>query len=167
MVHSNEGETRYHRAMLPRVLAVASVAWLAAILLAPLAIASDRPMLSAGAVGLYAAGARICHQRPDRCFWIHGRPMPVCARCSGLYAGAAFAAPLALVWAARLSGRRARLVLAAAALPTLVTWSLEMAGRAHPSNIARLVAALPLGFAAAWLVVSTLSNGSRPNHKDH
>jgi uncharacterized membrane protein len=114
-------------------------------------------VLAAGAVGLYAAGARICHQRPERCFRIHGRPMPVCARCSGLYAGAAFAAPFALVWAARLSTRRARLAAAVAALPTLVTWSLEMAGLAHPSNTARFVAALPLGCVAAWLVISTLS----------
>ena len=131
--------------------------WLAAILLAPLAIGSDRSVLSVGAAGLYAAGARICHQRPDRCFWIHGRAMPVCARCSGLYAGAALAAPLALVWAAQLSGRRARAVAAAAALPTLITWSLEAAGLAHPSNAVRFVAALPLGCVAAWLVVSTMT----------
>jgi uncharacterized membrane protein len=150
--------------MLPRLLAGAAVVWLTAILVAPLAIASDRPALSIGAVGLYAAGARICHQRPDRCFRIQGRPMPVCARCSGLYAGAAFAAPLALVWAARLSGRRARLVAAAAALPTAMTWSLEIAGLAHPSNLVRFVAALPLGLVAAWLVVSTLSDGVRAHH---
>jgi uncharacterized membrane protein len=153
--------------MLLRVLGVAPVAWLMAILLAPLAIASDRPAVSAGAVGLYAAGARICHQRADRCFWIHGRPMPVCARCTGLYAGAAFAAPLALVWAARLSSRRAQLVAAAAALPTLATWGLEMAGLAHPSNDVRFAAALSLGFVAAWLVVSALAHGPRLQHQDH
>jgi uncharacterized membrane protein len=157
--------------MLSRLLAGAAVLWLAAILLAPLAIASDRAAVAAGAVGLYATGARICHQRPERCFWIHGRPMPVCARCAGLYAGAGFAAPFALIWAAQLSGRRARVIAAAAALPTLVTWTLEMAGLAHPSNIVRFVAAVPLGLVAAWLVLSTMSDGPRHgprlNHKDH
>jgi uncharacterized membrane protein len=153
--------------MLSRLLAGAAVLWLVAILLAPLAIPSDRTAVAAGAASLYATGARICHQRPERCFWIHGRPMPVCARCAGLYAGAAFAAPLALVWAAQLSGRRARLIAAAAALPTLVTWTLEMAGLAHPSNTVRLIAGLPLGFAVAWLVLSTMSHGRRLNHKDH
>ena len=64
--------------MLVRALVVAGVLWLAAILLAPLAIASRQSGVSLGAAGIYAAGARICHQRPDRCFWIHGRPMPVC-----------------------------------------------------------------------------------------
>ena len=29
----------------------------------------------------------ICHQRPDRCFHINGRPMSLCARCTGFYPG--------------------------------------------------------------------------------
>ena len=135
---------------------------MAAIFLAPLAIGSGRAVPSLAAALVYGAGARVCHQRPDRSFWIHGRPMPVCARCTGLYASAALAAPLALFLAAGLSGRRARYLVAAAALPTLITWGLEMAGLAHPPNIVRAVAALPLGFAAAWLVIATLTDGPRP-----
>ena len=88
--------------------------------------------------------------------------MPVCARCTGLYASAALGAPLALLLAAGLSGRRARSIVALAALPTLVTWGLEIAGFAHPSNIVRAIAALPLGFAAAWLVIATLADRARP-----
>ena len=88
--------------------------------------------------------------------------MPVCARCTGLYASAALAAPLALFLAAGLSGRRARYLVAAAALPTIITWGLEMAGLVHPSNMVRAIAALPLGFAAAWLVIATLADGRRP-----
>lgn len=143
--------------MLLRALVVASVAWLAAILFAPLAIASGRPVISAAAVGLYAAGARICHQRPTRCFLIQGRPMPVCARCTGLYAGAAFAAPLALLLASGVSTRRARRLALIAAIPTVFTWATEVAGFTHPSNAVRFTAALPLGFVAAWLVVGILS----------
>lgn len=29
----------------------------------------------------------ICHQRPERCFIINGKPMPICARCTGVYSG--------------------------------------------------------------------------------
>jgi uncharacterized membrane protein len=142
-----------------RALVAAAVLWAAAILLAPLAIASGQGRLSLGAAGVYTAGARVCHQRPDRCFWIHGRPMPVCARCTGLYAGAALAGPLALFLASGLSSRRARLTVTLAALPTLISWGIEIAGLAHPSNSVRAIAALPLGFVAAWLVISTLSHG--------
>jgi uncharacterized membrane protein len=153
--------------VLVRALAVASGLWVMAVVLAPLAIVSRQPVFSFAAVGVYSAGARVCHQRPDRCFQVHGRPMPVCARCTGLYASAALGAPLAVFWASRLSSRRARLVVAVAALPTLITWGIEIAGLAHPSNTARAIAALPLGFAAAWLVIATLADGPRPHHEEH
>jgi uncharacterized membrane protein len=151
--------------VLVRALVIAALAWVAAITLAPFAIASTRTGLSLGAAAVYAAGARICHQRPDRCFRIGGVPMPVCARCTGLYAGAAVAAPLALLVASGLSSRHARRIAAVAALPTLLTWSIEMAGFAHPSNTVRAIAGLPLGFAAAWLVIATLAHGPRPRTK--
>jgi uncharacterized membrane protein len=137
-----------------RVLAIGAVMWLAAILLAPFAVASRQPVVSLSGAAIYAGGSRVCHQRAERCFWIHGRPMPVCARCTGLYTSAAVAAPLALVLAGAVSSRRARHITVVAALPTLLTWSLEMAGIAHPSNIVRATAALPLGFAAGWLVAT-------------
>jgi uncharacterized membrane protein len=33
--------------------------------------------------------ALVCHQRPERSFWIFGAPVAVCARCLGIYLGAA------------------------------------------------------------------------------
>src|ERR1019366_3025402 len=30
----------------------------------------------------------VCHQIPERCLSIAGAPMPVCARCAGIYFGA-------------------------------------------------------------------------------
>lgn len=127
--------------------------WLFAIVAAPVFIASsDRASFCAAAV--YAAGSHVCHQRPERSFHIAGHKMPVCARCTGLYVSAAAAVPLAVLLAAPLSARRARWILLAAALPTLVTWTLEYAGVMPFGNVARAVAALPLGFAAAWLVVT-------------
>ena len=35
-----------------------------------------------------------CHQMPERSFFIHGYQFPVCARCTGVYLGAAFAVVL-------------------------------------------------------------------------
>lgn len=123
-------------------LAIGIVVWVAGLVLAPWL--------------LFPAGHFLCHQRPDRSFFVHGRQMPVCARCTGLYVGAAFGAPLALAAAAAMASGRARLILGGAALPTLVTWSLEFAGVVPFSNVARFAAALPLGFAAAWLVLGVL-----------
>ncbi len=33
---------------------------------------------------------RICHQRPERSFFVNGSQLPICARCIGLYLGVLF-----------------------------------------------------------------------------
>lgn len=135
-------------------LALGSALWVAAILIAPVALDSSHHGVSTCAAAVYAAGSYICHQRPERSFHIAGRKLPVCARCTGLYLSAAAAVPLAILLAAPLTGRRARWILVAAALPTAITWLLEYTGAMPFGNLARAVAALPLGFTAAWLVVT-------------
>jgi uncharacterized membrane protein len=137
-------------------LAIAAALWVTLIVGAPLAIASTHRTVSVGAAIVYEIGARVCHQRPERCFRTAGRPLPVCARCTGLYAGGAIGASAALLFGSALSSRRARRVAILAALPTLITWSLEAVSVAHPSNSVRAIAALPLGFVAAWLVIHTI-----------
>lgn len=125
-----------------------------AIFAAPVAIESPHRPISFCAAAVYAAGSYVCHQRPERSFHIAGHKMPVCARCTGLYVSAAAAVPVAFLFAVPMTARRARLVLLVAALPTALTWGLEYAGVMPFSNAARALAALPLGCAAAWLVVT-------------
>jgi uncharacterized membrane protein len=100
---------------------------------------------------LYFAAGRICHQRPERSFATAGVQWPVCGRCSGLYLSAPFGA--AWAWARRrdLGVRRRHFLIAA--LPTLVTLAMEWSGGIAVSNVTRAIAALPLGFAIAWLLV--------------
>jgi uncharacterized membrane protein len=138
-------------------LGAAAIAWLAALLIAPFGIASTHRVLTAGAACVYLTGSFVCHQRPERSFHLAGRQLPVCARCTGLYAAAALAAPIALAAATSLTASRARRLALVAALPTAVTWSLEYFAGVPFSNLVRFVAALPLGAAAAWLVVSVLT----------
>ena len=35
-----------------------------------------------------AIGYAVCHQIPERTFYVNGRPLPLCARCSGMFLGA-------------------------------------------------------------------------------
>jgi uncharacterized membrane protein len=135
--------------------------WVAAVVLAPLAIASPIPAVARAAVAVYAAGGVVCHQRPDRSFHIHGRQVAVCARCTGLYVSALAGGLLALTLATSISSARARVWLLAAALPTLTTVGVELAGWASPSNTTRMLSALPLGAVAAWLVVTTVAGDRR------
>lgn len=57
--------------------------WLAAILLAPYAASRGGRV----APLLYSLFAPVCHQRPERCFFLFGFPLAVCARCWGIYLG--------------------------------------------------------------------------------
>ena len=126
------------------VIGFGALLWVAALIMTPGAL---RPLC-----------AFICHQRPERSFFVDGTQLPVCARCLGLYAGAALAIPFALLAGTPPAARRARYILLVAALPTALTWTLEFAGAIPFSNAARFIAALPLGCTASWLVLATITD---------
>src|SRR6267142_1248191 len=54
------------------------------IVIAPLAAAGNHNLL---AFSIYRTFANVCHQLPERSFYIAGHQFAVCARCTGLYAG--------------------------------------------------------------------------------
>ncbi|PYR75676.1 MAG: hypothetical protein DMF87_19875 [Acidobacteria bacterium] len=139
------------------LVALAACAWLALLMLAPLLAA---PLAAA----LYAVGAQICHQRPERSFHLFAAQLPVCARCLGLYAGAALGSPLALASAvrARIAAWPSRMLLVTASIPTVLTLVAEWSGAWGGSNAVRAAAGLPLGGAVALVVaraVATLHYG--------
>ena len=142
---------------LAAVLTAAALVWAVAILAAPFALGTQR--FAAPAAITYIAADRICHQRPDRSFHLDGAQLPVCARCAGLYLSAA--AGVLVAWTPRRRWRAGRTALAIAAAPTIVTWGLEVAGVMSFSNLARAIAAVPLGAVGGWLFVRMLRYDSR------
>lgn len=134
-------------------LTIGAILWTFLLVASPVAI--SRPALSVPAAAVYAVSSRICHQRPERSFHLGGTQMPVCGRCFGLYLSAALGAVFA--WSGRrIRDDRTRHVLALAAVPTGITWSLEAAGLAGFTNLTRAAAALPLGLVAGWVLVQML-----------
>ena len=126
-------------------LAVLAVTWLGVLVVAPYL-----PVSVAGP--LYVFGSFICHQLADRSFHFGAVQLPVCARCIGIYGGAAIGAVAAL--RVPLAGCcQARLVIALAAVPTALTLILEWAGAWFPSNAARALAGATLGLALAHVIV--------------
>ena len=124
-------------------------AWTALVIAAPLL----------GWPALYAAAHLVCHQLPDRTFHVSAGPLAVCARCLGLYLGAAgggASARLSRSKPFRPATRTARATVAVAALPTLLTLVAEWLLRWPVTNAIRFAAAVPLGAAAAWVVVRAL-----------
>jgi len=133
-----------YRNALTAFLASAAVAWVALLVAAPYLPAAPAGLL-------YAFGAVICHQLPERSFHIDGAQLPVCGRCFGIYAGAAVAAVVGQAFTAR-HAQEAKLLLLAA-VPTAITIALEWTGL-HSSNVARAVAGAPLGAAVALIVMA-------------
>jgi len=139
---------------LATLLAVASVAWPLMLLAAAWPRSEGAPASWRAVV--YLAASRVCHQLPERSFHTAGVQWPVCGRCSGLY----LAAPVGALAAVLLPGRRRRLGraalvgLAVAALPTAAALVLEHVARLPVGNVARMVTAVPLGAAVAFVVVA-------------
>src|SRR5215471_10121519 len=76
------------------ILLAAPILWIAAVFGA-VVIASQTSVavaLYALSAVVYEAGSLVCHQLSNRSFHAWGAQMPVCARCTGLYVGAAAAA---------------------------------------------------------------------------
>jgi uncharacterized membrane protein len=143
--------------LLAAALTAAAVLWAAAV------CCTSRNFLRDSVPGLtaviHATGSLVCHQRPERSFHTDGRRFAVCARCTGLYLSGAFGALAAWLGRARLP-RNLRLMLAAAAIPTIVTVAAEWLAVAWPSNAVRAGAALPLGAMIGWTLVRLLRTES-------
>ncbi|MBI3403383.1 MAG: DUF2085 domain-containing protein [Acidobacteria bacterium] len=110
-------------------------------------------LLYSAAAAVYAIGALVCHQLPARSFHLWAVQMPVCARCAGIYVGAAIASLIALT-SIREPPRVSRVTLLAAAVPTALTLVFEWWTGQMPANWIRAAAGLPMGAIVTALVVA-------------
>jgi hypothetical protein len=159
------------------VLVAATAAWTGALLMATYdaSLAHPGSISYLFSVAVYLAGSVVCHQRPERSFHWWGAQVPVCARCAGIYAGAAVAALSAAL--ARALGpaaeRRARTLddvsgrmrwlLVAALAPTALTLAYEWTTGHMPAHWIRAASGVPMGAAVALVVavVGGMSGGGR------
>ncbi len=121
--------------------------------------------LALAAALTYRAGGVVCHQDPDRSFHRGRMPLPVCARCTGLYGAAAAGGAAAFAWAGwagrrghrrDVSLRMVRLGLLAAAAPMAVSWGIEWAGGVAVASDVRALTAVPSGGAVSAFIVLAL-----------
>jgi uncharacterized membrane protein len=100
---------------------------------------------------LHRGFALICHQRPERCFWMFGAPVAVCARCLGIYLGSAIGLLM------RTSRSVAMRLLIVATLINAVDTAMEFSGLHGNWMGVRFALGLVLGTAAALLISSSIS----------
>ena len=123
--------------VLVAILAVAPLA----VVVEGVAFSLERP----GLVALIERAGPICHHIPERTLVADGRPLPVCARCTGLYLGTALGGLLGYA-----VGRRRWLAASLASAGVLAAIGglagvAEALGLVSTSNAARVVLGLPLG----------------------
>lgn len=91
----------------------------------------------------------MCHGIPERCLELWNVPMPICARCTAIYAGV-IAAVLLFPLLPRIPEIKARWVLAIAATPMLIDGITQLAMLRESTNILRIETGLPAGAALAF-----------------
>ena len=165
-----------------RAYVVAAPAWVAMLPLAAYAATRTHAaaLTQAFAFVAYSVGSLVCHQKPERSFHLWAAQLPVCARCTGIYVGAAVAAVVAQTFkaaslvaqpfrAATQAGLKAcatvspRTTLIVAAIPTIVTLVFEWTTGVTPSNAVRFAAGVPLGLVVSWLVLQPSTGGGSPD----
>ncbi|MEO6726370.1 MAG: DUF2085 domain-containing protein [Blastocatellia bacterium] len=133
-------------------LLLVSFVWMAAIFAAPVLLA-DGHVLSA--MVIYRGLAGICHQIPDRSFHLHGFPLAVCSRCTGIYVG--FVVGLMFypfVRSLRNQTMPSRNWLIAASLPMLIDFGGGYLGLFENTFISRVATGGLLGLAFSVYILT-------------
>ena len=100
----------------------------------------------------------VCHQRPERCFWIAGKPMVICSRCFGVYLGLliGFILPVAFREILHLDIEITFGILIFSIIPMALDGFSQLIGLRTSNNKARfitgLLAGISLGIAFCWLL---------------
>jgi len=91
-----------------------------------------------------------CHRIPERCFKIHGKPMPFCARCFGCSIGHILSLGLFL------TGSLPSILIGIAGMGLcLIDWSIQSYFKLFSNNYLRFVTGI-LGGAGVGIFIWTL-----------
>jgi uncharacterized membrane protein len=136
------------------IAAAGSVAVMSLIIGAPLALNAGQPFWG---LTIYRAFSYVCHQIPERSFFIAGHPFAVCSRCTGLYAGFTAATVLyPLVRSLRRTEAPPRKWLFLAAAPLGIDFTLGFLGIWENTHSSRLITGALLGAVAVFYVMPGL-----------
>ena len=98
-----------------------------------------------------------CHGIPQRCLQLWNVPMPICARCTAIYAGLLAGIVLFLILP-RLQAHIARRILAFAAVPMFIDGITQLATLRESTNLLRIETGLLAGAAFAFWALSEVES---------
>lgn len=136
------------------IVALGSIGTIVLIVGAPLALKAGLPFL---ALTLYRSFSYLCHQIPERSFFVGEHPFAVCSRCFGLYVGFATAVVIyPLVKSLRTTEAPERKWLLVAAVPMAIDFSVEFFGLGHNTHFSRFSTGALIGAVAVFYIVPGL-----------
>ena len=128
------------------------------ILVAPIAAAGGHNGL---AFAIYRAFGTMCHQMPERSYFIDGHKFAVCSRCTGIYFGFAFTLLLyPLIRSLRSTATPPRSLLILATLPLAIDFSLTFFGFWENTHTSRLLTGALLGSVSVFYVMPGIADVS-------
>ncbi len=103
-----------------------------------------------------AMGYSVCHQMPERSFFVGGRQLPVCARDTGIFMGFALTVLLsaALLKKNSFQSVRIRLLLSLLILPALLDAATSYLHLRDTNNATRVITGVLAGVALAFIAWS-------------
>jgi uncharacterized membrane protein len=131
--------------------ATVAVSLFGLILVAPVAAASGHSTL---ARGIYGAFAMLCHQMPERSYFVDGHQFAVCARCTGVYGGFTLMLllyPLVSSLENAVTPPRSWLILST--VPLVVDVSVNFFGVWQNTHTSRLLTGALIGSVAVFYVM--------------
>ncbi|HEX6190620.1 MAG TPA: DUF2085 domain-containing protein [Pyrinomonadaceae bacterium] len=109
------------------------------------------------ATTIYQAFSYLCHQIPERSYHLAGHPFAVCSRCTGLYAGFAFATlGLPLVRSLKRTDTPHVIWLLLSVVPLTIDFGLTYFGVWENNHFTRVTTGALFGAVAAIYVVPGL-----------
>lgn len=97
---------------------------------------------AAGKFGLFLRILCGCHAMPERSFHFHGKPFPICARCTGELIGILAGIPVILI-----AGLPDAWITAVMMLPLIIDGTLQRLTSYESKNIRRLMTGILFGIA--------------------
>lgn len=116
------------------------------------------PLLAAArngwSISIYHAFSFLCHQLPERSFFLDGHKLAVCSRCSGLYAGATLTLLVyPLLRSLRVAHTPHRKWLFAAAVPLFIDFFLTFLGVWENTHTTRFITGFILSSVVVFYVM--------------
>jgi uncharacterized membrane protein len=102
----------------------------------------------------------VCHGMVSRCLTLWNAPMPICARCTGIYVGLLMGILAFVMFWKRIDAGLARWFVMIAVLPIGIDGITQALGLRESTNPLRLVTGLTVAFAFGIWVLAAIQRGN-------